>query len=79
MWRYPGSVSDHNTKLARVGDITLEEARNRAREVRRKAANGEDPTHADPVNSNLFKGCVETWTSAQKNSKMLVSADTSCT
>jgi integrase len=78
MWRYPGSSMDRNTKLGRVGDMTLDEARIRAREVRRKAVNGEDPKQSDPANSTLFKSCVETWTSAQKNGKGRVSADKTC-
>jgi integrase len=54
-YRFPGSPRLHYKSLGRVGEVTTEEARVAAREVRRLAAQGLDPKAEDPRRSDKFE------------------------
>jgi integrase len=60
VYTYPGSAKPFWMHLGRVGEMPLEEARERCRKVRGKARKGEDPTDPSPHSDN-FKVAVETY------------------
>lgn len=75
-YRFKGSPTEHNLLIGRVGVVSLEEARAKAFEVHRAAARGDDPAAGDPVRSDTFKVCVETWTqNEQQGRKECASAE----
>ena len=74
LYRFKGGTKEHTLSLGRVGEITLEEARDKALEARRRAARGEDPRVSDA--SDTFKAVVEKWTTnEQQGRKGNVSAE----
>jgi len=66
VYYYPGSSKPHWMSLGRVGEITLERARERCREVRGKARDGLDPTEGAAIHSDHFKDAVEYYTKHEK-------------
>ena len=54
-----GSPKAHSRHLGRVGEMTLEEARELCREDRGKARKGIDPRTDDAIKSDSFKACVD--------------------
>jgi integrase len=58
VFRFPGTLKVHGMKLGRVGEITLEEAREAATEARRKAAKGIDPKSDNGQSSTEFESAV---------------------
>jgi integrase len=59
VYRFPGTTKLHGLGLGRVGVISLEEARGKALEARRKAAQGIDPKGADLRYSTKFGEAIE--------------------
>jgi Arm DNA-binding domain len=47
--------------LGKVSVLTVEDARGKAREIRKKVAAGLDPRHGDPTRTLSFKQLVEKW------------------
>ena len=47
--------------LGRTSTLTVEQARDKAREIRRKLAAGLDPRHADPTRALTFRELVDRW------------------
>src|SRR2546430_2329299 len=47
-YRFPSSTKEYAMLLGRVGDVTLAEARDKAREARKAIARGLDPKAGDP-------------------------------
>ena len=73
---YPGSSKPHYMKLGRVGEITLAQARQKARVARGVAGEGHDPSASSVTKSDHFKAAVERYISGhQKGRKLNVSAD----
>lgn len=62
VYYFPGSPKPHWRHLGRVGEMTLEEAREATRKARRMAREGEDPRASDPVKSGGFEEVVEDYT-----------------
>lgn len=62
---YPDGKSGA-VKLGRVGQMTLEEARTKTRQVRRLADNGEDPRKDHPLRSGTFEAMVKLWTTQEQ-------------
>lgn len=62
VYYYPGSSKSYAMKLGRVGELALDDARERTREVRGLARKGLDPKQGDPARSADFKGAVKDWT-----------------
>jgi integrase len=58
---YPGSPKPHYKHLGRVGEMTLEEARDLTFKVRRDARAGIDPRADDPHKSDSFQATLEAW------------------
>jgi integrase len=56
---FPGSPKSHSRHLGRVGEMTLEEARDLCRLDRKKAREGIDPRANDPSKSSSFKAAVD--------------------
>jgi hypothetical protein len=56
---FPGSPKSHSRHLGRVGEMTLEEARELCRQDRGKARKGIDPRQDDPGKSDTYKACVD--------------------
>ena len=56
---YPGSPKPHYMHLARVGEMSLAEARNRCRVARGTARGGDDPRAGEATRSDNFKAAVE--------------------
>lgn len=54
-YRFPGSKRLHYMKIARVGDISLTKAREKAREARKLAFENKDPKASDPNRSDSFE------------------------
>jgi integrase len=78
LFRFKSSPKEHTLALGRVGEATLEEARDKALEARRKAARGDDPRVSDA--SDTFKAIVEKWTTnEQQGRKECVSAERTLT
>ncbi len=61
VYTYPGVPKPHWLHLGRVGEMTLAAARNKCREVRRIASEGNDPTADAPAHSDSFKAAVESY------------------
>jgi integrase len=60
VYYFPGSVKPHYVHLGRVGEITLEEAREQTRRSRNQAKRGIDP-RGSLDHSDSFKTVVEDW------------------
>jgi integrase len=58
IYYYPGTSKPHAMHLGRVGEMTLADARERARKARTKARDGIDPRGDDVTKSTDFKGAV---------------------
>jgi hypothetical protein len=56
VYTYPGSAKPFWMHLGRVGEMPLEEARERCRKVRGKARKGDDPTDPSPPLRQLQGG-----------------------
>lgn len=63
---YPGSAKPHAVKLGRVGEMALDEAREKTREIRGLARKGLDPRAGDPGASSDFKAAVKVWTKKEQ-------------
>lgn len=59
VYYYPGSPKPHYMHLGRVGEMSLQEARDRCRDARKAASDGEDPTADTPTHSDNFKDAVD--------------------
>ena len=66
IYYYPGSSKPYALKLGRVGEMALDEAREKTREIRGLARKGLDPKRGDPARSSDFKGAVEYWTKTEQ-------------
>jgi integrase len=56
---FPGSSKPHSMHLGRVGEMSLADARKRARAARERAREGFDPKAEDATRSSDFKSVVE--------------------
>ncbi|MGB6346186.1 MAG: integrase family protein [Methyloceanibacter sp.] len=65
---FPGSVKPNWKHLGRVGEMTLEEAREETRKARRMAKEGEDPKAADAAESDTFEAVLDAYTREKINS-----------
>lgn len=63
---FPGSRKGRAVKLGRVGEMTLDAAREKTRAVRGLARRGLDPRKGDPAKSDNFKTAVEIWTEREQ-------------
>jgi hypothetical protein len=61
LYKLNGQSFERSVQVGRVGEVTLKQARAKAREVRALAADGTDIKSSDPKRSNTFKACVEEW------------------
>jgi integrase len=59
VYYFPGSSKPHSMHLGRVGEMTLADARKRARAAREKSREGIDPKGDDVTKSSDFKSAVE--------------------
>src|SRR5262249_27368215 len=59
VYYFPGSPKPHWMHLGRVGEMTLADARQRTRDARGKARQGEDPTANDASKSDAFGPALE--------------------
>lgn len=66
IYYYPGSSKPLAIKLGRVGEMSLDNARERTREIRGLARRGLDPKKGDPARSSNFKSAVEHWTEKEQ-------------
>jgi integrase len=72
---FKGSSRPHWLHLGRVGEMTLETARNRCRAIRGQAKEGIDPGN-DPATADSFKAAIESYIAhEQKGARRNVSAD----
>jgi integrase len=58
---YPGSSKPHYKYLGRVGEVSLEEAREATRRTRRMARDGEDPLGGEASRSDSFLSVVDAY------------------
>ena len=65
-YRLQGQVLQRSLHLGRVGEISLADARDKAREAIKAAAKGIDLKSQDPKLSEKFKACVEAWTTKEQ-------------
>jgi integrase len=65
-YRFPGSKRLHYMKLARVGDISVADARAQAIEARKLAFANKDPKAGDPNRSDSFEAVFETYIQEQQ-------------
>lgn len=66
VYYYPGSAKPHAFKLGRVGEMSLDDAREKTREVRGLARKGLDPKAGDPARSGDFKSAINVWTQKEQ-------------
>lgn len=66
VYYYPSSRKAFAMKLGRVGEMSLEEARDKTREIRGLARKGHDPRKGDPARSDNFKTTIEIWTEKEQ-------------
>jgi Arm DNA-binding domain len=59
MYYFPGSPKSHSRHLGRVGEISLEKARELCRQDRANAEKGIDPRSDDPSLSTRYKAAVD--------------------
>jgi len=59
VYYFPGSSKPHWKHIGRVGEVSLEEAREATRNARGMARKGEDPKATDPTRSGTFKASVD--------------------
>ena len=62
VYYFPGSPKPHWRHIGRVGEVSLEEAREATRNARGMARKGEDPRAGDAARSDAFKAVVEAYT-----------------
>jgi integrase len=73
IYKLDGQSLERSVQVGRVGEVTLKQARAKAREVRALAADGTDIKSSDPKRSETFKSCVEHWVKDRTAKKPRVS------